>query len=85
MPQVLYQVYNHQARRAISLIWHDNIFHDFKVMFIQFNEATNHTVHVSNHSGFITSMEALKGGFIMTYIIYIFISCWSQTSKTPVG
>ena len=25
------------------------IFHDFKVMFIQLNEATNHTVHLSKH------------------------------------
>ena len=38
------------------------LFHDFKVMFIQLNEATNHTVHVANHSAF----TALKGGFIMT-------------------
>ena len=29
------------------------LFHDFKVMFIQLNEATNHTVHVANHSAFI--------------------------------
>ena len=52
-----------------------NIFHDFKVMFIQLNEATNHTVHVSNHgalSTFIVLSETLKGGFIMTYIcIYV--------------
>ena len=51
-----------------------NIFHDFKVMFIQLNEATNHTVHVSNHgalSTFIALSEALKGGFIMTYVLYI--------------
>ena len=53
-----------------------NIFHDFKV---KLNEATNHTVHVSNHgalsvlSALSTLSEALKGGFIMTYI-YIYIA-----------
>ena len=67
---MLYQVYNHRAQGPQA-----NIFHDFKVMFIQLNEATNHTVHISNHgelSTFIALSEALKGGFIMTYI-YIYI------------
>ena len=47
-------------------------------MFIQLNEATNHTVHVSNHgarSTFIALSEALKGGFIMTYIYICNIMC----------
>ena len=39
---------------------HD-ITHDFKVMFIQLNEATNHTGHVSNHGAHSTLLEALKG------------------------
>ena len=47
MPRVLYQVSNHRAQGG-GMSGHDiiNIFHDFKVMFIQLNEATNHTVHV---------------------------------------
>ena len=56
------------------IIGHDitNIFHDFKIVFIQLNEATNHTMHILNHgelSTFIALSEALKGGFIITYII----------------
>ena len=48
-------------------------------MFIQLNEATNHTVQISNHgelSTFIALSEALKGGFIIiyVYIIYIYLS-----------
>ena len=49
------------------------MFHDFKVMFIQLNEATNYTVHVPNHVAWITFIsspsQSLKGGFIMTYNI----------------
>ena len=59
-----------------------NIFHDFKVMFIQLNEATNHTVHVSNHgalSTFIALSEALKGGFIMTYIYICMVNVYNYT------
>ena len=57
MPPVLYQVYNHRARGqqargrgGYCTSGHDiiNIFHDFKVMFIQLNEATNHTVHLAH-------------------------------------
>ena len=54
-------------------------------MFIQLNEATNHTVHVSNHgalSTFIALSEALKGGFIMTYI-YIYIYIYLLHNTTP--
>ena len=52
-----------------------NIFHNFKVMFIQLNEATNHTVHVLKHGAHSALLEALKGGFIMTYLyIYMFVS-----------
>ena len=43
-------------------------------VFIQLNEATNHIVHISNHGAritFIAPSEALKGGFIMTYIYNI--------------
>ena len=58
---------------------HDiNIFHNFKVMFIQLNDATNHTVHVSNHgelSTFIALLEALKGGFIMAYVFICMYVC----------
>ena len=47
----------------------NNIFHDFKVMFIWLNGATNNTVHASNYAACITALsKALKGGFIMTYI-----------------
>ena len=83
---VLYQVYNHRAwgwgdyKPDIAQvdIYKINIFHDLKSLFIQLKEATNHTVHVSNHgacSTFIALSEALKGVFIMTYIynIYIYI------------
>ena len=44
---------------------------DFKVMFIQLNEATNHTVHISNHRARSTLSEALKGGL---YIISMNLS-----------
>ena len=56
-------------------------------MFIQLNEATNHTVHVSNHgalSTFIALSEALKGGFIMTYI-YIYIYIVRTSGKAIIG
>ena len=74
MPRVLYQVYNLQAWGQVDTRGRDitNIFHDFKVVFIQLNEATNHTVHISNHgsrSTFIVLSEALKGVFSMTYNI----------------
>ena len=52
------------------------MFHDFIVMFIQLNEATNHTVHILNHCELITFIalsEALKGRFIMTYMYVIII------------
>ena len=62
----------------IKLILHKciaNIFRE-KVMFMQLNEATNNTVHISNHgegSTFIALLEALKGSFIMTYTYYILL------------
>ena len=46
-------------------------------------KATNHTVHISNHgelSTFIALSEALKGGFIMTYI-YIYIYIYPDMAK----
>ena len=55
-------------------------------MFIQLNEATNHTVHVSNHGALSTLSEALKGGFIITFCatdgykatksLAIYLSCY---------
>ena len=45
MPRLLYHVYNEGLQAGgRSNYKHDitNIFHDFKVMFIQLNEATNH-------------------------------------------
>ena len=88
MPRVLYQVYNHRARGPqargrgdykpdIAQSGHDiiNIFHDFKVMFIQLNEATNHTVHVSNHGALSTFIASTVGSFEgwLHHDIYIYI------------
>ena len=46
-----------------------NIFHDFKVMFIQLNEATNHTVHISNH-GALSTLNTTVRSFEETTVQY---------------